>query len=385
MRAKSLVLIWGALLTLACTSVEEAPESDPTPVTVERVVEDYAARVSKAYEASLSDASKMQTKINSLLASPSPKALAAAKLAWLEARKSYGVTEAFRFYEGPIDFVDEAAGKEGPEGRLNAWPLNEAYIDYVKGDSKTGLIQDLATPLNADLLIARNATSDEANVTTGWHAIEFLLWGQDHSLEGPGSRPVSDYVGDAPVAKRRRTYLSLVTNLLVSDLSTLATAWKPNLDNYRSSFATGGNESLASILTGVATLAGFELASERVGVPLDSNDQEDEHSCFSDNTHDDFLRNVEGIERVCLEGPASLCALIRTRDPKLAETIEAEVKRARELCTQVSPPVDRILASPKQSELRAPLEALVKCLQGLAKSLQAAGKHFDVDVVVAGE
>lgn len=381
MNTRTSLLICAGLLSLGCASSPEQAES-PTPPSVEQVVQSYAELVSGSYDKSLEDAKALEVSIAAFLKSPSDETLASAKSAWLEARKSYGVTEAYRFYEGPIDFVNEAAGEEGPEGRLNAWPLNEAYIDYVKGDPKTGLVQDTKTPLTEDLLIARNATSDEANVTTGWHAIEFLLWGQDHSAEGPGVRPASDYSGQDEVSQRRRTYLKLVTALLVSDLEGLSAAWKPGQKNYRAEFEQGGDASLGHVLTGIATLAGFELASERIAVPLDSNDQEDEHSCFSDNTHDDFLRNVMGIQQVWSAG---LSELVATRDGELAKSLGADIAEALQLCRDLQPPVDRILASPTGSPLRQPLESLVTALQRVAKSLQRVGKLLGVQVVIAGE
>jgi putative iron-regulated protein len=43
----------------------------------------------------------------------------AAKEAWLTARQSYGPTEAYRPYGAPID------DDNGPEGQLNACPLDE--------------------------------------------------------------------------------------------------------------------------------------------------------------------------------------------------------------------------------------------------------------------
>ena len=67
--------------------------------------------------------------------------LVPARKAWLAAREPYGQTEAFRFYGGPIDDA------KGPEGRINAWPLDEAYIDSVKGKAGSGIINNRKIPL----------------------------------------------------------------------------------------------------------------------------------------------------------------------------------------------------------------------------------------------
>ena len=80
---------------------------------------------------------------------------------------------------------------DGPEGLINAWPLDEAYIDYVEGDPAAGVVNDPDTypTIDAELLTSLNEQGGEANISTGWHAIEFLLWGQDLSTDGPGDAP----------------------------------------------------------------------------------------------------------------------------------------------------------------------------------------------------
>lgn len=391
--APTLALVAGPLLAVGCAGTEPKPaEGGDAPVTKEAVVASYAEVVARSYRRAHEAALALDAAVDAFLAEPSAETLAAAKAAWLASREPYGETEAFRFYEGPIDFVDLEAGREGPEGRLNAWPLNEAFIDYVHGDPDAGLIQDTDVALTTETIAGRNAVSDEANVTTGFHAVEFLLWGQDRSPEGPGARPVSDYVGDDPITARRREYLRLVTDLLVADLEGLVDAWAEDAaGNYRDDFVSGDPDAaLGDLLTGIATLAGFELASERIAVPLDSSDQEDEHSCFSDNTHEDYVHNVLGIEhvyhaRVGEDEGAAVHDLIAARDPELAERVAGQVAAALEQARAIEPPVDRILATEPGSAERAPMEALVTTLQELARSLKEAGEVLGVEVVVAAE
>ena len=132
-----------------------------------------------SYQAAVAAAQSLDQAVDELLANPGDATLAAAREAWVKARQPYLQTEVFRFYDGPIEDV---------EGQINAWPMNEAAIDYVKDDPKAGLINS-DKDLTIDAIKAANQADDEANVTTGWHAIEFLLWGQDFSTDGPGARP----------------------------------------------------------------------------------------------------------------------------------------------------------------------------------------------------
>ena len=248
------------------------------------------------YQTSLDEAKKMQTAVKAFIAAPSQATLDTAKQSWIDARDDYGLTEAFRFYGGPIDNEED-----GPEGQINAWPMDEAYVDYVDGKADAGIINDPAgTPeITADVLAGKNEEGGETNISTGWHAIEFLLWGQDLSATGPGARPFTDYT-TAPNADRRATYLTVVTDLLIDDLTAMTKAWEPDgTDNYHAEFlADDQADSLTKIITGIGELGRGELGGERMNVAYEERDQENEHSCFSDNTTADLVANEQGIINV---------------------------------------------------------------------------------------
>ncbi|MEJ7798798.1 MAG: imelysin family protein, partial [Solirubrobacteraceae bacterium] len=187
------------------------------------VAENYAKIVFASYGASIDSAAKMQTAIDRFLERPDGKRLEAAQRAWLSARDDYIVTEPFRFYGGPLDDAED-----GPEGLINAWPMDEAYIDYVAGDTDAGIVNDRGRhpKITQDVIVEANEQGGETNVSSGWHAIEFLLWGQDRSRTGPGDRQVSDYTSEDN-AQRRATYLRLTTTRLLSDLRGVRAQWAP--------------------------------------------------------------------------------------------------------------------------------------------------------------
>jgi putative iron-regulated protein len=331
------------------------------------------------YSAAAEAAETLEHAIDAFLDKPHEAGLAAARDAWIKARPSYLVTEAFRFSDGPIEAV---------EGRVNAWPMNEAAIDYVKDDPKAGLING-SGDLTLDIIAAANQAKDEADVTTGWHAVEFLLWGQDLSADGPGARPASDFVAGTPASDRRRTYLHEIAELLERDIKDLSAAWNDQgPDGYVAKLkAMPEREVLGRMLNGMAILAGFEFMSQRLAVALDSGDQEDEHSCFSDTTHQDFVYDLQGIKNVWTgdsagKERAGLDELVRSIDPATAKNVGKLLSDAESKIAALGNPWDKVLASPEDSPERKAAEEAVTALQALGKGLSDAGAKLGVLVLI---
>ena len=268
-------------------------------VTEKEVINNYANHVYEMYLETLETAKVLESDIKAFVANPSVQSLALARESWKAARAPYGQTEVFRFYSGPIDETD------GPEGHLNAWPLDEAYIDYVVGAPNAGIVNNPAKfpSITKQLLSDLNELGGEKNISTGYHAIEFLLWGQDLSATSAGNRSHTDYVEGVGVnAKRRKQYLLTVSELLIDHLQILVDAWAPNMQNYRADFVSKDPKlALKNILSGMIYMVGDELSGERMYVAWETMGQEDEHSCFSDMTHMDIQWNYWGIENVLSE------------------------------------------------------------------------------------
>jgi putative iron-regulated protein len=380
-----------AHLFLICLSGAAQSQQSPSPPT-RAAIESYVELAFRAYSAAHEDARRLQRAVEEFVSNPAidEAALNRVRQAWIDTRPSYGRTEVFRFYEGPIDFGKRADGSQGPEPLLNSWPVNEAYIDYVQGNPAAGLVNESQIPITRSTLIERNARDDEADVTTGYHAIEFLLWGQDHDPAGPGHRPARDFVGDGAAA-RRRQYLQASTDLLVENLGFVVDQWAPDKDNYRGHFLKmDARESVADMLTGMATLAGFEVAAERLATPLDSGSQEDEHSCFSDTTDLDILANVTGIADAYFGRSASyqgagLDAAVTAVNAQIAQRIHEQLAASLQLARALDHPFDQTLVTAPGSPQRAKVEALVTALQTLARLFKLAGSYLGVNIVVTIE
>jgi putative iron-regulated protein len=354
--------------------------SDGRDETKDKVIAQYVAIVRASYDDSISGAKALRAAIADLVKEPSQKTLDAARTAWIDSRPAYLQTEAYRFYQGPIDFEPTDDSEEGgPEGRINAWPLDENFIDYVAGeDGRKGIINDRkAFPeITKQTLIDQNEKGGEANIASGYHAIEFLLWGQDTNNDGPGTRPFTDYAagqaGADPDADRRRQYLGLAADLLIEDLSRVRDAWNDGEPYLKAFLANQNDDSLEAIVTGITALAGEELAGERLQPAYDYGDQEDEHSCFSDNTLNDMKYDLVGIKNVYLgqygdlDGPG-LQDLVRKADPQLDTRIQAQLKAAKDAIDRIPAPFDQTIKEENPRTLRAAIDALNELHSSLAK------------------
>lgn len=350
----------GAVDYFAATEANEATQT-------------YAEIVHDSYVASAAAAGEMNTAIEAFLNSPSAATLAAAQQAWRDARPVFLQTEVYRFYDGPID------GNDGdPEGQINAWPLDEATVDYVEGMPNSGRINDTNFVINEENLLAANGEGSEADVTVGWHAIEFLLWGQDltePSANLPGQRPFTDYT-TANNADRRGQYLRLTGQILQRQLTDLAAAWNDAGSNYRATFeGESVRQRMEKILTGMIVLSGFETGSERLLAALDAHDQEEEHSCFSDNTHVDMIEDLVGVRNVWNGqfAPSSVNGtgvkdFIESFDMNLASTIDTQINEAITLANALQPPFDLEIAE-GNTEGNARVQALIDACFAINTSL----------------
>lgn len=278
-------------------------EVDPLANEKQKVKKTYAKLAFAVYNDSYNKAILLKNSINTFVTTPTQSNFDNAKQAWLDAREPYGQSEIFRFVDGPIDNP-----ADGPEGLLNAWPMDEAYVDYVSGNANSGIINNVAAypTINESTLASANEFGGETNISLGYHAIEFLLWGQDLSATSAGMRPYTDYVvgagGTASNQDRRGEYLNICADILVDGLEQVKNEWDPSvLNNYRKEWLAMDNYlALRKMFNSVRAMAGNELSGERMYTAYDNMDQEDEHSCFSDNTHRDIILNAQGIENLYL-------------------------------------------------------------------------------------
>jgi len=280
-------------------------------------------------------------------------------------------------YGGPID--DE----NGPEGKLNGWPMDEAYVDYVVGNQDAGIINQiqLFPKIDTKLIEELNEKDGETNLSTGYHAIEFLLWGQDlnQNPNEAGKRPYTDYVlGVGKNADRRGQYLLAAADLLIQDLDYVIKAWNPNENNFRKNFTSTPLVSLRKIIQALKEFSEGEMAGERMQVAYDTQNQEDEHSCFSDNTHNDHLYDVVGVINVYegkytrLDGSViqgtSISDLVKSKNPDLDKEIKTHLAFCKSSIEALEKPFDQaILKAQSREKIQIAIKNLTEIGQKFIK------------------
>jgi len=335
---------------LACLLGGTAVPAFADPVDPAAVVATYADIALAGYEDSLTLAVALGKAVDALIAEPSPSTLAAARAAWIAARVPYQQTEAFRFGNPAVDEW---------EGKVNAWPLDEGLIDYVdpllggNDENPYAVVNVIANPqitVAGRTLDAAQITPEliqslhevdgiEANVATGYHAIEFLLWGQDLNGTGPGAgaRPATDFDPancTGGHCDRRIQYLQAATLLLVSDLEDAVTMWSDG-GKARTDVTADPQQGLVMAFTGIGSLSYGEQAGQRMKLGLMLHDPEEEHDCFSDNTFNSHFYDGLGMHNVytgryvridgsVVEGP-SLQDVVAGKDPALAAALLADM------------------------------------------------------------
>ncbi len=386
---KKLILL-ACLTTIVFFACKKNKTEDNTIVTdndKKEVILNHANIVLASYKDSYDKVLELKAKIEIFTANPTATRLEDCKTAWKESRLPYLQTEAYRFGNGPID--DE----NGPESLMNAWPMEESYIDYVVGDAKSGIINNpMEYAINKQVLKNLNENPEETSITTGYHAIEFLLWGQDLSATTAGTRPYTDYVigagGTASNQSRRALYLNTAVDLLTDNLAYLINEWKQG-GAYRTKFTdpTFADSALTNMVRSLGSLAKAELAGQRMVPALANPKEEEEHSCFSDNSHIDNQYDIIGIENVYMGkytrtngqviSGKSLSDIFGRKSPKKNAAVLAQLKDAKTQIFLIPAPFDQaILTDPGN----AILNSITSCRLLADKIADAA---FDLGIVIS--
>ena len=177
----------------------------------------------------------------------------------------------------------------------------------------------------------------------------------------------------------------------MENLESLVTEWAPSKENYRSNLLKEDPlVAIQKILSGMTLLSGFELAGERLLVAYESRAQEDEHSCFSDTTHNDAIYDIVGIINVWsgtytaldgtkIEGPG-IHALASDKDPALGSKIDKSLMTALDKSKSIPVPFDQAILAEDGSEPRKAIIGLIEELENIADGFVTIADNSGISV-----
>jgi putative iron-regulated protein len=374
---------------VACTSSDPNSGAGSSVVTSSSdaaeasVVTGYADMAEGAYESSVTAATALLDAVKALADTPSKATLDGARQQWLTARGAYLSTEVFRFSASPIDGASDNPDVTF-ERRINAWPIDETYVDGTSEVGPIGVVNDVESfpTLTKQVLLDANQKDGENNVVAGWHVIEYVLWG---NATLPGNRALGDFT-TTKTAKRMRTFLQLVTEQLVADLTKVQIQWKAG-SAYRATLNANTDAALSGMLRGIGTLSAAELAGARLGFALESKDPADEASSYSGNTNADLRNSAVAIRGLYLgelggKKVTSVSSLVAAADPTADTKLRAELEATVQAASSLPGPFGEVVVGEADSPGPLAIKAAIEAFQQQGDTIVAAGNALGLQVSI---
>ena len=305
---------------------------------------------------------------------PSEPTFLQARHAWQTSRLAYDRTEVFRFPRSPIE-------EENLEELINAWDVQAGVVEAdIIGDP------DAFPEISRQVLVQLSRSPEAPGVVTGWHVVEFLLWGP---VGTERDARLTKFTDDG-LADRRRAFLRAAMDLLVFHIGRVRGDWEEeNYDNFAGAFLMERQDVvLGAVFTGISTLTREVMAGERLRAPLADNDPAQLLSRYSDTTTDDLLANLEGLKSIYggtyvtshgrpVTGDG-FKVLVASVDAALAEALDAALENATAKVEAIPRPLGIVLAEGDPAE-RATVIAAAEALEAVSDLTERAKVVLGVD------
>ena len=342
-KSRNLILCLGSLLLVTCgeadnqvptnpgltaassSSTQQARGGESLPIVetltesqqsaVHELMDRYLQQASADFGNAQSELQALQLAVETLIASPDTDSLEAARAAWLDALNAYEVTLLHRYYAELILPEQDYLNLVQLDYRLNQWPILPGYIDAVANYPDSGIVFDPSVTIDAATLTEIHGQFDIAEAALGFHVLEFLLWGDGQSLNGP--RGVGDFVAAAGLSdeqvesglsieqlpnNRRRDLLLEVTTLLNSDYEAVYLLWTKHVPDFQRRAANQTASALLDhLLQAVNAMLTEELLVRSLYPLLNGNYDESLQSLYSNATQSNVMALVSSIENVLFE------------------------------------------------------------------------------------
>jgi putative iron-regulated protein len=324
------IAMLSALLLAGCSDnaaepqiVETAAEAAPSAfellnpelsASAKEIALEYVQQIDTDFKQAGIEIEKFQSSIATLTDQTNIENLNLSKQAWLNAHSAYELTTLHRYYATQLMGEQDSLVLMQLQYQINHWPIVPGYIDYVDGYPDSGIVHDINVNLNADSLREQHGFFDVSEVTLGFHAIEFLLWGYDADsvarpatdfdavLELTPKEIESGYTLEQLSNNRRRLFLSVVVDTLVKDFLALQSLWlaeEPSISQRIESIS--GTELIVILADSMSAMLTQELLQRSLYPMLNGDFVESVQSPYSRSTQNAVSSQLSGLERLLLE------------------------------------------------------------------------------------
>ncbi len=329
-----LVLVLG-LSIAACEKPEQVepeappilPEADPLPgLDVSDLKLRWLTLAKNCYQRAVLAARELEANSELFLSNPRSDRLTELQSRWISAHQAF---ISCNLYHALAFSRQEQKDLNKRILRLDAWPIEGGYVDYLPDYPYTGIVNDVTVPISIEALTNQHQMTGIYDVAIGFHSLEFLLWGAD------GNRPVLDFEEQSSETNeqgielnsnnRRRAYISLLTALIIAETEALADRW----NNDDSLATTTLNNTPPGAQASYLLSAVYQALSDQLLIkyfePLDTeNVQDADESAFSGTTKQGIQSQLFEIGKFLLgngKNSQSIVEFISLQNPDSAKVI----------------------------------------------------------------
>lgn len=258
----------------------------------------------------------LNSSVGVFVAAPSGAGLIDIQAKWRAARDPWESNESFGF--GPV-------GNDGIDGNTDDWPVD---------------INSLKTILASNQTLDATFVTNMVTNTKGFHAIEYLIFGQD------GSKTVNDFTS------REKQLLSLLTADLKIQADQLKSRWSSSsATSFYTDFKNAGRDgstyptasaALGEVLGSMVDIM-TELPDSKIETPLTSQNISYLESAFSDYSYHDYRNNISGVYAAYVGKYGSIVAsksisnLVNDANPGVNQKVLTQFKLVLALYDAIQP------------------------------------------------
>lgn len=367
------LLLANLLILTACDQFKDQPQDQPVvkakaEVNSEQLLSAMNLYVYTQLSEALNKAQTLDSEITSLLHHPNPVSLEQSQGAWIQAYQAYLAVSFLHTvprFEKP-HYYEKNRTYEDIRQRIDSWPIEPGYIDYLPQYPLSGIVNDLTLKISLDNLLDQHGFSDPRYASIGFHPLEFLLFAengersakdfipQENSMEVVATEPEiqaeaqaanADLEGESteleetrhpqPIISgpqnhnRRRDYLRILSADLVKQLQTLTDRWDPANGYYAKQWRQPDHAAnVGSLYQGLVDALQTTLLQKHFQVLATQKNLYDLRSPFSGQDTANMQSLLTGIENILL-AENGFIKEIRLQDAELADKIKAQFERLK--------------------------------------------------------